>query len=231
MVGSEYNSANTQILRTISDLRISQRNDREVKGCLFEYHQGRMWTGVNKLHTPSHKQLLVLCHFLAQQLPALLEMRVNSRRAEPVFILIIERSLSFTTFLPTYLGCQLGYHWYTNGIQSVHALDTGEAIPLGFVNRGGVSVVAQVVVLLPMRDDDDTALEADDEVFGEEDFQVVLPCPGHSQDFARRDKPVIIGRHAEVKIQRLRSKRHLKKIVGTHDLRTKHPALRHMFTS
>src|SRR5882757_1372467 len=106
-------------------------------------------------------------------------MCVKTRWAEFIRILFC-RNFSFTSSLPYSLGCQDGYRWYTSGIQDIDTLDTREAIPLRLVDRGCVAIIAKVVVLLPVGDDDHAGFEANNKIFREQHFEVIFSCAGHS---------------------------------------------------
>src|SRR5581483_2593633 len=118
-------------------------------------------------------------------------------------LIFCKASLFLSSYLPTFPGFQTVATSYTNGIQMVYALHCREMIEFLFVDRRRVAVVAQVIVLLPVRDDDHPRAERDDEALDDEDLEVVIARAGHPENLFRGHEAVIVGRHAKVEVERL----------------------------
>ena len=167
-----------------------------------------------------------VCGVILESL-AFFKVSVNSCGTEFIFILF-RNCFSLSSFLPSYLICQSGYHWYTSGIQMVDTLNCRETIYFVFVNCRSVAIVAEIVVLFPVRDDYYAGIEWNDKTLCEENLEIVLARPSHPKYLAWRDEAIIVCQHPQVEVKRLRGERHFQEVVGGDDLGTKHSALRHM---
>lgn len=151
----------------------------------------------------------------------------NAHLTEFLFISFRRDGFFFSSCLPSYLRVQRVSTLDTACIQLIYILDTGKLRPLGLVDRRCVAISLNVVVLLPVGDDDDAAVERDNELLGEQHFQIVVAGADHAQNFARRHEAVVVGMHAEMEVQRLRAYRHVEKGIRVDDLRAEHSSLRH----